>query len=686
VPAVQAGSPKTVADDAIVRRIGRVRPRHEQPLRQIVFAPDGRVFATRTDETLRWWDVQTGACVRTIVALDGGRFVFSPDGKILAVASTDKVIRLWETATGRPLRALVGHRDEVTSLDFGPGGRLASGGYDGELRLWHTTRGTLLRMLAGPQGEVHAVSFAPDGKSVAAASADRKIRRWQCATGKLLQVIETAGGMRALGHSPDGARLAGLLESTLWVWNLASGKPLAAFDGLAYVESAVFSGDSKQLALGRRTRLELWDLLAGKLIRSVTAPGVSGSTVHRTNAGQLLGTLRGKAGSRLDVWDLRSGKRVRRIPQETGVVALSPDGALVVLDKPAQLDLLVIALKTGKLQARFRGEPSIAELCMSPDGAAFAVGAGGQLALHDMTSDRATRRIVAQEHVMALAFGPAGRLLASGWRQALRLRALRPARADPVIERLIGRLGARRFKVRAAAQRKLDSLGPALLAHLTRPRKPSELEVRARLRKMRSRLERAVPHMSFVTSVAFSPDGRRILSTCRECRLPLWDGLRTRWLFSKGKPLSAAAFSQDGRLLAAAGKAVWLFTVKSGLQTRRIPLTAPAHCVSFSPDGRSLAWGGKPGITQYNIATGQRRRLRTGGDLVSCLAYAPDGKHLAAGSPGGNVWLWDAAGKLVALYRGHGGQVTGVAFSPDSQQLLSGSADGCIIFWKLPKK
>jgi WD40 repeat protein len=71
---------------------------------------------------------------------------YSPDGRLLASGSTDKTVRIWDLATAREIRTLVGHSDWVTGVTFSPdGSRLASSSYDRTVKIWDVTRFSGLR-------------------------------------------------------------------------------------------------------------------------------------------------------------------------------------------------------------------------------------------------------------------------------------------------------------------------------------------------------------------------------------------------------------------------------------------------------------------------------------------------------------------------------------------------------------
>jgi WD40 repeat protein len=251
---------------------------HSESVVLVIFSPDGRLLASADDITIRLWDVATGALLQTL----NGRvnsIAFSPDGWLLASASDDMTVRLWDMATYALLQqTLEGHSNidqsaavgPVNSVGFSPDGRLlASASYDMTVRLWDTTTGALKQTLNGHSDSVYSVAFSPDGRLLASASDDITVRLWDTATGAFQQTLEGhSGWVRSVAFSPDGWLLASAsYDMTVRLWNTATGalkQTLKGYSGPVY--SVAFSPDGRLLASGSgRLTVQLWDTATGSL-------------------------------------------------------------------------------------------------------------------------------------------------------------------------------------------------------------------------------------------------------------------------------------------------------------------------------------------------------------------------------------------------------------------------------------
>lgn len=181
---------------------------------EVAFSPDGKTLAGAvTDRTLRLWDVETGALLKTLQRdLYVKAVVYTTDGKSVIGACGDNTLKIWDTASGEVVRTIIGHTREVSSVVYSRDRKLlASGSEDGTIRLWQVDAAGLpaqnpMRIFDRVSG-VREVAIAPDHKTIAGTS-PFDIVWWDMETGEMKRRQRT---FNSQVHSL-AFRLAGVLS------------------------------------------------------------------------------------------------------------------------------------------------------------------------------------------------------------------------------------------------------------------------------------------------------------------------------------------------------------------------------------------------------------------------------------------------------------------------------------------
>ncbi|RUT04394.1 hypothetical protein DSM106972_046220 [Dulcicalothrix desertica PCC 7102] len=199
-------------------------------------------------------------------------------------------------------------------------------------------------------------------------------------------------------------------------------------------------------------------------------------------------------------------------------------------------------------------------------------------------------------------------------------------------------------------------------------------------------------HTDFVSSIVYSPDGKTLASASGDKTIKLWDiatGKIISTLTGHTDWVNSVVTSPDGKTLASVSNDN---TIKLwDINTRKEIATLTGHqswvsSVVYSQDGKTLASAsGDKTIKLWDVTTRKEIATLTGHtDSVRSVVYSPDGKTLASASDDRTIKLWDGATvKEISTLTNDESEVRSIVYSPDSKTLVSGNLDGSIKLWNV---
>jgi WD40 repeat protein len=542
------------------------------------------------------------------------------------------------------LRAVLRLRGKggVHVVRFSPDDSLVFVGGEGGAAVFDRSRGFRARPLL-PRAEILDAAFSPDGTLVAGAGGkdDRVAHVWDVRTGAEVLTLEHQGAVNSVAFSPDGQLIAtGSADGTARLWSVAGGLLLASFphergsrgNAVQYVE---FSPDgTKLLTVGGNRFARVFDVARHTQLFALNNVAVV-NAARFSHDGNLIATA--GAIEAVRIWNAKTG------------------------DPVSVLDL------TGR----------VADLAFSPNDKLLATAGSNDTVARIFDLSRESSIATITQHlsgVESVVFTPDNGSLVTAGRDGTAI--------------LSGTAAGFPQAVLAGHTRPLEGAGVshdgALIATWSQDGTARVWNARVGA-VARDVGKHDLPQGTRSgPTVAFSPNGRYMLSAGADGTAHLWGGGTKPQVLDHGAPVNAAAFSGNGSRVITGGAdgnaRVW--HVPGGQPVAELPHGAAVTGARLTPDGRFAVTAGRDGVVRvWNVATKRTVRRYELGGSINDLELSRDGRFAVAASSKSTAAVYGVAARSEVLLRGHTDDVVAAVFSPDGTRVATASADSTARIW-----
>lgn len=612
------------------------------------------------------WNLPENAKARIGKGYLSGDIAYSPDGTLLAVASSIGVW-LYDAETGEAHAVFIADESGVGNIAFSPDGtKLASIPFmHNFIQLWDVKTGVIETTFFGYGGSTTCVAFSPDGTKLVCGGLNRTVQLWDVGTREIIETLIIGDNGRngvelssivPVSFSPDSTLLAaGNDDGTVQLWDVGTREPTTTLQHDSSIMSVVFSPDGSILAVGSEDgKVSLWDIRKSVLKFDFVAQQKVFSLAFSPDGKTLASAGSGfrKDKDRVRLWDVASGELKSNLIGHTDDVdslVFSPDGTTLVSSSADNI-VRFFDVASGELKFNLTGYlGSIHNIILSPNGQTLVSSSGFEeryatVRLWDVGTGTPKIQLPARKQIVYNASVSGG---------------------VPFVAYFNSETGLELYDVATGD------------------------------------LKTTFSESEWVLNVALSPDSKTLAATSGlgDSTARLWDvetGTLTTGLWHKDEAVNGVVFNPDNTKIAIKsweGNVVYLWEGNTHQPIGTLKQRTRVVSMVFSPDGRTLVCGSVKGMV-YLWDVGTRELIRTlqhenssgHEDRIISVAFSPDGRTLAGGTDHGEIPLWNVeTGTLKSTFVGQVGQgyVNSVVFSPDGSLLVSGGSDGTILLWGL---
>jgi len=568
---------------------------------RVRFSPDGRqiysVLSVQGDN-VHIWDINSGQKIRSFRAT--GRADFSADGRYLITC--DSFVRLYDIATGQEVRNFPSSYRYNDGVSISYDGRQAltrinTGTGIVRVTLWDVDNGNEIRTWNDISPS--STRFSYDGRQFLMGFNDGSVKLYDIASGREIRSFKGKESNYSIADfSPDGTKIiTGSDDGTIQIWDITSGRETGSiqeyFSGISFLS---YSLDGSQIYAGYGDGTVIfWDANSRRVIKTLGFTS-SVNTLDINNDGSQI--ISGDNNNTLSLWDINNGREIMKfmgsLNNTTSIttVRFSSNGRQI-LSGSSFGNVILWDTVTGRDIMGMTSNKYLYAVSFRPDGRHILTGDSGSIKLWDITNGRLVRTIRDEVLYFAAAFSYDGRKAVGSW-------------YNPFFDTI-----------------DIDS-GSVIENYDTNS-------------------------SNTIFALAFSPNGRNVLSGAMRGDIRLWDITTGRQIRTFQEPtesgdtnivgINSVAFSNDGNFALSGSNIVKLWNINTGQEIRSFTSnTSIVNTVCFSPDGRKAIAGYRDGtIIIWDIPTGREIVKYIGFTDGEWIVLTPDGYYNA--SPNGDKHL-----------------------------------------------